>query len=884
MIIVEDKDTHEIRQFVVVDAQVQLGNITVGTHNRSFTPQRLLAYYAQVESQLHDYATQYPESFKFLPRRAYEYLSKPHLLGTLYQSSLSVSDTSWLADQFVSIPLMDVRSISLPKHQQIINTESTNTWATRSAQSARFYLLQDFRHNSSGNKGWGCILHAKEMESVWNGRNRNDLMQYVKTNLPVFIQVDDYDEFDNLLKWLILLKQANLPDPKLVLYTENHRKWGGMIDRFLDIPNSRLLTSGSTISSLSTVIKKLRKESDYSLWSKRLIYASAYPETQIGDSLSEILSFLLSKNLDASVIDLQRILGSNILSLLPIRPPFLTHIDTTSAIIAEGTFGQTALDEFVGILQVLSAKNAQNIVSVDMLLDDDESNVRDNCAVITTSKPGLASGSSMVLLVDKDETLRIAGWKRTLSEDSQKRNGTILSTLVRSITQSDGIILDSPTHLNTLNKELLKGLRVEDPQIVLSSLHFQAKVVGHENGIVLMCRDDMRALGLDSGDYVLVLDVETSQWWGSIIKSDSSCVSKTLLISDNDAGLFGVTGNSRLDLIKYTRGISTLDKVVIGHDTRNGEQSTDQNEYIYLNSEKINRQLSGKLVGEGTRLFLGKDKREIQSTISFCEPELTPGQIGEINSIATETVFRPTAFLGDFNLIICLCAGSEMQTRDVPITTEYSMKRILSSIANKVPDITNFQNDIETEASRIEIAILSSLMIVENISSNRTEGKLAVVTVSDIADKFTIQKGDIIQPYVTFDDDLSTEEVLVSLIYTLLDAKNNLGKTNLTEAYRAIAELLEDFGMERPTQILMFSNQSGFEDSKSRAFLRAIAKNSRYELDVFGLGNDFPDVDMKGIINELNSQIYPIKEFSVHTFQRYLVTALERVGGKKSFK
>ena len=53
-----------------------------------------------------------------------------------------------------------------------------------------------------------------------------------------------------------------------------------------------------------------------------LAFASSYPETQIGDSVSEILSYFFSRNLSASPAEIQRIIGGNMLELLPPRPPY----------------------------------------------------------------------------------------------------------------------------------------------------------------------------------------------------------------------------------------------------------------------------------------------------------------------------------------------------------------------------------------------------------------------------------------------------------------------------------------------------------------------------------------------------------------------------------
>lgn len=883
MIIAEDKSTHEIRKLVLIDAHVQLGNIRIGDQTRLFNPPRLLSYYAQVESQLHDYATRYPESFKFLPRRAYDYLTKPPLLSSLYQTTLNIQDTTWLSDQFVSTPLVDISSKALPKLQRVANTEATNRWSTQSTQGSRFYQLQDFRYENPGKKGWGCILRANELEQVWKGRNRNDLMNYIKLNLPVYVQIDEYHELDHLLKWLILLKEAGLDNPSIILSTDSHRVWGKQITKLLEIPNSKILTSGATISSLSTIISSLKTDSDQTSWSRRIIYASAYPETQRGDSLPEILSFLLSKNLDATSSDIQKILGGNILSMLPPRPPFLTHIDSTSAVVAEGRFGQIAFNELERIIRILSAMNIQNVVSFDFMIEDDGGVVRNDCAVITMSQPESISGSSIALIVENDDTLRVSGWKHAFSENVRGRNGSALTTLIRSASQSSGVVLNTPTHVSTLNKELLRSLRVENPQGILSSLHFQVQVETFEKGIVKLCEEDILALGLADNDQVLVMDVTTSQWWSARVRATTSCSSKTIVISQIDSLLYGANSSTYLDLISYTGEISELEKVILGYDLQNNADYGETAAFLYLNREDFIKQLHGRSIGKGSKLLLGKTGSEISTFLKHSKPKLDPGQIGLIDDTTIE--FRPIPLLKEFNLILCLAIGSEMDIKDVQLSTEYSTKRILSPFIEKVPEIETFLTELDKTASRVDIAILSALLAIESISSNRTDGRLAVVTVSDSPEKFTIQKGEIVQPYITFDDDLTTDEVLVSLIYTLLDSKRSPGGiTDLSEAFRAIAELLDDFGPEKPTLVVLLSNSTKDIDSKSEPFIRAISRRSRYELNILGMGTDFSDEKNNRLLDGVKSHIFPVEEFSSLKFQSYLISAIERICNPEKIK
>ena len=105
MIVVEDRTTNEVIRFLVIDAYTKLGVVQYGTDIQTFDSQRMLRYYALVENQLFDFASRYSDSFRYLPRRAYSYLSKPPLLGEISDSLMAKGETNWFSDQFMGISI-----------------------------------------------------------------------------------------------------------------------------------------------------------------------------------------------------------------------------------------------------------------------------------------------------------------------------------------------------------------------------------------------------------------------------------------------------------------------------------------------------------------------------------------------------------------------------------------------------------------------------------------------------------------------------------------------------------------------------------------------------------------------------------------------------------
>jgi hypothetical protein len=399
MIIVEDIEANEIRRFFVVDASLQLGIIRAGTYISKFDPDRAFSFFNMVENQLHDFAAQYPGAFKFLPRRAYDYLKKPRLLSDFTQSASELSDSSWFVDQLVVKPLIELGGTKLPTAQQEANMESVYRWSTIPPTSPRLYHLQDMRLNRRTPMGWGCILRAADLSLSLKGPNRTDLLGHIKSERPVFIELNSPDCLDTLVEWLVLLKEAGLKAPKLVLKARSQKDWGKDITRLIDIPESHLLTAGASISSLSTIIRYLKKQQSDALWSRRLMFASSYPETQLGDSVSEIISYILSRNLSATAEEIQRILGGNLLALLPPRPPFVIYTENKSSVMAEETLGKAAMNELVRILQLLDAKKILRVLSVDHMVDDDGGVVQLDSAVVTVNEAHSEKATSISLII-----------------------------------------------------------------------------------------------------------------------------------------------------------------------------------------------------------------------------------------------------------------------------------------------------------------------------------------------------------------------------------------------------------------------------------------------------------------------------------------------------
>ena len=874
MLVAEDIAANEIRRFFVVDASLHLGSVKVGTTLRTFDPARAFTYFGSLENQLIEYASHFSESFQYIPRRAYSYLKHPPILSSLCQSSLEEPESSWLVDQFLTCPLISVGHASLPKAEQMKNTKSIQEWSMGPPYGPRLYYIQDMRHGRRTRSGWGCIMKAADLGHRMGETNLSDLDGYVQMGHPVIVEMDEPDDIDIVLKWLIALKEAGRKGPSLLLNPRAHKDWNAGITKLVDIPRSRILTSGATISSLSTLVRHLRKTNKEADWSSRLVFATRYPETQSGDGVSEILSYLLSKNLAATPQELQRVLGGNILSMMPPRPPFLSYADSDSAVVAEGHLGKASLNEIARILRLAVARGLQSVASVDYMTGNDGGVVHLDGALVTLTTPSTNTATSMAIILERNGSLKLAGWKRTFTDTLQTRDSEAFSTLARSIAMSYGLILSSPSHMTRFDQAVMSCLQVKNPQEILSALHFQVDIADYEQGAILVSPDDMRALNVSEGDHLFLLDTATTRWWVGRAVTDREHPRKRIGVSSQDAMLGGFTKSRTVDLAKTERKAVNLNETVLAFDNEDSPPNGETSASLHLRIDTVRRMLHDRFVGKGMKFNIENGGQEILLTFAWSNPGLDSSQIGRMNGASIQ--FQPSQSLREFNVIICISADQNMRIRDITLKSKYSIRSRLEPLVEKAPELGAFLSSLGNTITRAELAALFSLLVLGTIANNRTGGRMGIVTVTVPPQKFSVQKRGVVQSFVEFREDLSSEEVLVSMIYSILDTlRQSVQAVSIADGYRAVAEMLEDFGPERPTLVMILG--SDVDDDRGRPFLRAIAESERCLFDFMGLGMTFDEKKAPHVFDGIVGRVYPITSFSTRAFDDYLLGAIDHI-------
>ncbi len=892
MLVVENTEVPEIKKFFVLDAMLQLGEVQRGTNIDLFDPSRAYAYFTRLENHLYSLVSRYTDAFLYVPRRTYSHLTAPPILSDIYASVQKETTTCWLVDQFLSHPIANIGDMVLSDSQRTRNIELCRSWANSAPYGPRHYISQDLRWNRMDVPGWGCIIRAADILRAIKGPYKRELLEYIHRKMPVIIELYETKELDILLEWLVMLRQRGVTDFSSLFFSiQSHREWAKEITRLAEIPGTKILTAGATVSSLLSLIQHL-KEVRGDDWSTGIAFGSNYPPTQMGDSISEILSFLLSRRLAAQPGDLQRILGGNLLVRLPPTPSFLRMYENESSIVASGNLGKAAQKEFMRILQVLTSRGGHSVAAVGFTATPDAKRVDTNSAIITIKENISSTAANLVVRIEHDGTFRISGWKRIINEGLRERRSDILTTLVRSAT-TGGDLLELPSHLQIFTDLLLKCLRVTETTDILSAMHFSTIVDQHDEiqpHTIGMCSSDINALSIRQDDLVLILDTTNSQWWVARVR-EIPVKQRTVSIPRVDASMLGVDSDHQIDVLKFEGEVIPVKSALFEFAETDRTTIGETVAYVHLHNDEIVKQLSQIHVGRGTRLCPIISSRQnsaghvagsstISGSVAFrmvsSTPEINTGNVGDFSTSTFH--FRPKAVLADINLILCMLFGSEVNSKSRRIKLpRMGITRLFDGIPNNVQYQNEFISRLDKDITVRDITALVGLHILDMFTCNRSGGRLGIVKVTDRPDKFTIQKGAFVQSYLELAEDIKSSEVRTSAKYFILDTlRETRPEIDRDGMFRVIAELLEDFGESRPTLIVIVTDQLGEPGDKARPYISSLLERDRHHICLIesnGDGTKSSSIFAK----EGKVTRYQIEGYIVQQIDSIILTAVEHL-------
>jgi hypothetical protein len=856
MIVTENRESNEVTRFFVLDAFAKLGIVQAGSEIRSFDPTRLLRYYALVENQLFDYSSRYPDSFQYLPRRAYSYLSKPPLLGDVFESLSTLDSSSWFADQFLILPLTEISGAPLPKYQQRANLDSCQRWAARSEYSSRIYNAVDLRMDLTDHTGWASSIDAQDISMSLQGPNRQTILQCVGNQIPILVRFESKSNIPSMLEWLVHIRESGLPAPSILFSVKSHRKWEEDILKLVQMPNAKILTCGATIGSLSSLIKALEDFGGDMHWSEKVVFGSAYPETQQGDSVTEIISFLLSRNLNATHDEIQRVLGGNMLSVLsPIMDEFGVH-DSYSSVFVEGSLGKTALREIFRLLKILTAQQRIHLVSANMITENSGGKMDFNSLVLGIKNVRRKKTSKIALWADKNDALGVSGWKRAFDDILKTEGAAALQASIRASDKDQEI--SSPSNLPAFNRKTLKIMGINDAEGVLSSLHYNPISQDIPSGTVRICEQDAHSLGVGENDIVTALDADSNHYWGVYAKVMGECPNRGVIVPSSDALLYGLTESSQLDLIKYNDDVVDSDEVLLTYRGIPGFTDAELATRVHMLDDEIRQITAGKLVGVGSRFVTSPG---IELVVSHLASGLDKGKLARIMDANVSVI--PFELLNSMNLLLIVASGNEVRVRDVEIKTPSTLREYLRPLTETVIELGDHIASIGRVQTRWDISELLSLAIIRSMKHNESEGRLGVVFVDRNPHKFTVQKGQRTQDFLSFDDDLQNDDVYKSLLYSIMDAGEiSSDKTSSAALFRSLAEMVEDVGLDLPTLAIMITPSLEFDES-IKPYLQAMKSVGTAKLLILGVGGHLDRDSIEQVSEWIDIDFRDITAFSL---------------------
>jgi hypothetical protein len=827
MLVVEDIKTREIYRFLVVDGCMQIGVVTLNSHEKTFDAERALGYVSRVKGQLLSLVSSYKHSYRYVLRRAYDHLKKPPFLASLSGGPAGAQETEWLVDQFAVKPLLSIGGLNLTQRNQERSSKLVVSATKASQNEGRFFRIQD-TGGTDATRGFFIAVHAKRILKMMEGKDRNDILRFVKRGRPILIQLAEPEELDDVLKWLIHMRDSNLRDPVLILHALDHKKWTDRIERLVDIPHARILTAGSTIVSLSSLIGALRRKLGNG-WSERLVFGSNYPETNLGDGIPELLSYLLSKNLDASPQDIQRILAGNLLALLPIRPPYLKYQDRDGGVVAEGRLGKPAMQELIRVVQILTSSREYTLESFSYAHDRETGTIDTSTFVLTLLDEQSKRGTTVVVRQNPDSSLEVCSWSPQFDITDVAQDPSNLKALVRSCSTTSALIFDSPVHLNSYVKGLTKCFNVRRPEELLAALRYRLETAEIPRGHLRLADASIGALGKSADDAILAMSQRKGQWWVARSIPSYEARPRTVMISEDDLRYLGLEIGEEIDLTGYQEGVVEAERILL---TTKPQEDVDPGEtysYLHLHSRQIKEAVRPLLLGQGSKVYPFAKRDSLPLEVVRTDPLVQTGEIATLTE--AEIMVRQPEFLEDVDVIICIALGKQMVLRDLEIGTPYSVGARLKETLQDLENYPDFLDDLGADSSRLQVAVISALLILESLEENRSEGRLGLCIAGERLKRFSIQHGAEIQDFVDFDRDLESPEVRAALRMFLLDAlQENKSSKATAHAYRAINEYVDDFGMARPALAVLIGDFADEVDETARPFVHALPTHQCFEL------------------------------------------------------
>nr|MDO8081665.1 amidohydrolase family protein [Candidatus Freyarchaeota archaeon] len=346
----EDTESGKIHRFYVVDSHHHIGSDVDGHNNRNpVAPGGTFDFYVKVGGRLSQLFSDKPDIFRFSPHG---------FLNECVRNNEKWKDTlegTWAVDQTVVFPFNDDFKWREGDEGNAIywrSNDNISRWVTRAPYSLRLIgfgrvvptegkLAINELHRMvetlglrglkvhPRSDGWSSIIVSPEVKNI--------LVEAAKLNVPVlfdtrgFGQVMDIYEVTNMARSeLQSMDKALVTNLKVIMAHIGFHLGHNELFTVLSHPNIYGDISGvhdAGVPRLFEEAKELLQPNlgRYRNWSEKILFGTDYNYFDVPHAV-QFISYVLSKNFPGTPEDAQRILGSNVLKLVP---PFKRETKTT---------------------------------------------------------------------------------------------------------------------------------------------------------------------------------------------------------------------------------------------------------------------------------------------------------------------------------------------------------------------------------------------------------------------------------------------------------------------------------------------------------------------------------------------------------------------------
>ncbi len=776
----------------VVDVDVHVG-VESGRVSRSYSLSDLHEFIKKLEGELLIRSA----SFK---NRVTRFVSS--ILLNLKEAHFS--GLSNLMDEFFISPLSTKIASSRGEVEFIIQEISRNNalvlkwlYSSNSFNTSPFkYILPKEVPDvpylvSEGYRG----IRTKFDDISWFATLYSDLSYF---RIPLIVEVFSRSELDSLEKFIERSEVNGKLENPLIVVPYLREKVRFDLYGLMGVKNVYLCISPLSLSVLKLLVHNI-SEIDKE-WFKHIVFGTGFPYSTLRN-VTEALLFLLSEEFPGRLKELRWIMGLNSISFLPPKSERKGDVENgEKCVIARENIADILLSSLKNIILHALKKNSISIVACDYLADLNSEKVDLGKCFIGFSSVKRDKFGSMLLLSDSSNGGRSVILLLLRQEIIRKLKGRFVEEIVNQPEIREAISRASILSANNEMEEWIKwfiGHYKEKGLISYSDISsFTVHTFNLDNRVALMNKEDMRLLGLNDGDLIVVRTSLTGDWYIVHVNGGDNVPGGELWVDEKVINSWYVFDGDLIQVEKFEGNIPVLKEISL---------VIDDTEKLPEAEKVIENVLDGVVAGRDSRLVLmvSEDMPPVATVVKLDPPSSIAGLIkkGE-----TKITVVSKGALTPYNLFLVLDL-SEKMTGGSPLPLDPS---VIIGVKRMLPTVEEIK---EREVSRlVASALVTSYLLVKLAGISRLN-KVFFLSCSNEVNMFSILERRQVLPYLemTPQKQKTMLRILLSYIFDKCKEEKCKGEGAIAEAVSKIKELISALGTNEPALVLFITPEENLE-------------------------------------------------------------------------